>query len=141
MKTTAQKRAAALADMHEKYKALLTSAERLHRVLMAEVGLSTISPSILSIMHLVAEHFDLPITILTAHTRANEHCQARHIAMYLCMQLTNFGSIRIGDAFDHDYSSVLYAKKTMLDRMSVEPELAATIDLLKTRASQALQAA
>jgi len=141
MNTVAAVRAQALAKFEAAYGAMLSSAEELRTVLLAEAGLGTTHPRVLRIMRVVAEAYNLPLSALASHTRTENYVLPRHIAMVLCLRLTTLGTLRIGTAFNRDHSSVLHAKKAIGSRLLTDHAMAETIRQLEIRAAEALKAA
>ena len=64
--------------------------------------------------------------------RQMEFVIARHVAMYLCRELTNSSLISIGKHFgNRDHSTVIHACKTIENKMKTDESLAARIKNLK----------
>jgi len=73
--------------------------------------------TIAAIQQATAKYFGCTVNDLTANRLA--HARARHVAMYLCREMTGKSFPTIGRAFgDRDHSTVIYACR------KVEMELA-----------------
>jgi len=58
----------------------------------------------------VSERFDISIGELTGHGRSQPISYPRHVAMYLCRELTDSSLPKIGREFGgRDHTTVLYA--------------------------------
>ena len=63
-----------------------------------------------SIQKLVAQHFSIPVNLITGTSRRKEVAEARHIAIYLCKQLTSSSLKTIGLNFNgRDHSTVIHS--------------------------------
>ena len=66
--------------------------------------------SIERIQEAVSEHFDISLQELTGHGRSQPITYPRHVAMYLCRELTDSSLPKIGREFGgRDHTTVLYA--------------------------------
>jgi chromosomal replication initiator protein len=66
--------------------------------------------SIGRIQEAVSQRFDIPVHELTGHGRAQPISYPRHVAMYLCRELTDSSLPKIGKEFGgRDHTTVLYA--------------------------------
>ena len=66
--------------------------------------------SIERIQRVVSEHFDISLQELTGHGRSQPISYPRHVAMYLCRELTDSSLPRIGREFGgRDHTTVMYA--------------------------------
>lgn len=82
------------------------------------------NPKISKVQQIVADHYRVPISVMTSRLKPNVFVEPRHVAMTLCSELTNFRSAVIGSCFNRDHSSVLYARQSVRDRMKCEPDFA-----------------
>ncbi|MDR1048973.1 MAG: chromosomal replication initiator protein DnaA [Synergistaceae bacterium] len=66
--------------------------------------------SVSAIQNTVAETFEIGVEELTSSKRTAEITQARHIAMYLCRELTDMSLIDVAKAFQRkDHTTVIHA--------------------------------
>jgi chromosomal replication initiator protein len=87
---------------------------------IAEKKLSEITPE--AVQRAVAKAFDLPVEEIRNDCRRKELVTARHIAMYLCRELTPFSGVAIGKAFGgKDHATVIHACKKVEKRMNEDP--------------------
>ena len=97
---------------------------------LAEVVLEALLPnsdtlevSAASILAITAEYFDISIEELRGPGKTRSIAQARQISMYLCRELTDLSLPKIGETFDRDHTTVMYAerkiKKEMAERRKV----------------------
>ncbi len=82
------------------------------------------------VVELVAQSFQLPVTLLTSQTRKKNVAEPRQIAMYLARQLTDNSLHTIGLAFGRDYSTVIHSVKKVEQSLEREPDLRAQVDRL-----------
>ncbi|WP_132992629.1 chromosomal replication initiator protein DnaA [Gordonia zhaorongruii] len=91
---------------------------------LAEVVLKALIPddraieiSAASILAITAEYFDISIEDLRGPSKMRSVTQARQISMYLCRELTDLSLPKIGEAFDRDHTTVMYAVKKINKEM------------------------
>ncbi len=90
--------------------------------------------SIRRIQEVVAEHFGLTVHDLKARNRSRNLVYPRHVAMYLTRLLTNSSLPAIGHEFGgRDHTTVLHACEKMAAALDQDPQVAATVNLLKKR--------
>lgn len=82
------------------------------------------NPKILRIQQTVADHYQVPISVMTSKLKPSVFVEPRHVAMTLCMELTQYRTAIIGQSFNRDHSSILYARGSVHDRIKLEPEFA-----------------
>jgi chromosomal replication initiator protein len=70
---------------------------------------ATRNVSIEDIQKTVSEYYKIKLTDLLSKKRNRQVVRPRHIAMWLCRQVTQFSLPVIGDAFDRDHTSVMSA--------------------------------
>jgi chromosomal replication initiator protein len=76
------------------------------------------------VMEKVAKQFNLPEKALAAQNRSRDIAQARHIAIYLCKQLTNASLAEIGVKMGkRTHATVLHSIKLINDQMEFDPVL------------------
>jgi len=85
------------------------------------------------IVELVAEEFQLPVTLLTSQTRKKNVSEPRQIAMYIARQVTDNSLHTIGLAFGRDYSTVIHSVKKVELALDKEPGLKNQVDRLMAR--------
>ncbi len=78
---------------------------------------SEITPA--TIISITADYFGIPVDELTGKNRGRVYVTSRHIAMYLCRQLTDLSLPKIGESFgDRDHTTVMYAVKKVEDQIA-----------------------
>lgn len=63
------------------------------------------------VIDVVAKYFRVTRDELTGPRRTKKVSEARHVAMYLCRQLTDISLLKVGEAFGRDHSTVMYANE------------------------------
>ncbi|MDE8442622.1 helix-turn-helix domain-containing protein, partial [Klebsiella pneumoniae] len=64
------------------------------------------------ILSTVAQYYGVTVDDLRGSSRAQQYAIARHVAMYLCRDLTDLSLPKIASIFgNRDHSTVLYANK------------------------------
>jgi chromosomal replication initiator protein len=82
----------------------------------------------------VAEHFDVRLADMTSKRRPANIAFPRQVAMYLARRHTKSSLNEIGDAFGgRDHGTVLYACKTVQDRMGREDQVRQLVFLLTSQ--------
>ena len=109
-------------------------AEIVLRDLIADA--STIQISAATIMAATAEYFDTTVEELRGPGKTRALAQSRQIAMYLCRELTDLSLPKIGQAFDRDHTTVMYAQKKILNEMAYRREIFDHVKELTTRIRQ-----
>ena len=70
-----------------------------------------------SIKRIVCKNFNIKISDMESSNRAVKYSHPRHIAMYLCRNLTDLSLPKIGEFFgNRDHSTVIYS----FDKISAE---------------------
>ena len=96
------------------------------------------SPSIITIEYiqkLVAEYFSIKPDIIIGNSRRKEVAIARHIAMFLCKQLTDSSLKTIGLHFGRrDHSTVIHSLRTVENKYLNDSSLSKHIDILTEKA-------
>ena len=81
----------------------------------------------------VAEHYNLSEKAITSQNRSKEISQARHIAIYLCKQLTHCSLTEIGFQMGRrTHATVLHSIRYINDQLDVDPILRQRISQLKS---------
>lgn len=92
-----------------------------------------------AIQNLVAEHFNIPVKCLSEEGRKRSLVVPRHVAIYLCKQLTNHSLKAIGKAFGgRDHSTILYSCRTVQDMMDTDPTFRANVEELEKKVKMSL---
>ncbi len=113
-------------------KRLALRAEHLHcplsvelaREILAEISSAAVIVSINDIIEQTARHFNLRLADLQSKRRTRSLVTPRHVAMFLCRELTQFSLPAIGDAFRCHHSSILHAWRKISSALHTDPELA-----------------
>lgn len=94
---------------------------------------SPVSPE--DVLNAVIEHYNISHEELVGRSRRKESVRPRHVAMYLCRELTPLSFAAIGRRFGgRDHSTVSHACQKVSDRLDVQPELEEEIDSVKRQA-------
>ena len=87
-----------------------------------------------AIQNVVADYFGMKASELKSRRRTKRVATVRHIAMYLCRQLTDLSLVDIGRDFGgRDHSTVISACLKIEREIERDPQLAETIELLTRR--------
>ena len=84
----------------------------------------------------VAIFYDISPSAITGQSRYSPIVRARHTAMYLVRELTDFSYTHIGGYFGRDHSTVVHAVQRVKARLEREPKLAAEIETIKARLNE-----
>lgn len=88
--------------------------------------------SVAVIIDVVSRYYDISVEDIMSKKRTRNITVARHIAIFLCRSLTNLSFPEIGKAFNGiHHTSVMGAFESINEKISVNPELKASIDELK----------
>jgi hypothetical protein len=88
--------------------------------------------TIAHIQNVVAKSFDMTRADLMGNRRTHKHIMPRHIAMYLCKEMTKHSLPEIGRRFGgRDHTTALYAVQKIAARCVSDPALAIEIAALK----------
>ncbi len=86
------------------------------------------------ILRTVAKYYSIPEDLLRHKTRRKEVVTARHIAMFLCKEITNHSYKTIGLHFGRrDHSSVIHAVQSVNEMIVCQEDFQETLDALKQR--------
>ncbi len=85
------------------------------------------------IQRTVAEHFDLRTTDLTGKRRSKDIAWPRQIAMHLSRTMTSQSFPVIGQAFNRNHATILYAHDQISERAKDDRALQQTIAILKDK--------
>ncbi|MBN1291872.1 MAG: chromosomal replication initiator protein DnaA [Candidatus Latescibacteria bacterium] len=90
------------------------------------------------IQKLVAQHFSLPVNLITGTSRRKEVAEARHIAIYLCKQLTSSSLKTIGLNFSgRDHSTVIHSTQKIEKKLQSDSSFSKLIQSLTNQAKNA----
>jgi chromosomal replication initiator protein len=109
-------------------------AEIVLRDLIADA--STTQISIATIMAATAEYFETTVEELRGPGKTRAVALSRQIAMYLCRELTDMSLPKIGQAFERDHTTVMYAEKKIRKEMASRREVFDNVKELTTRIRQ-----
>jgi chromosomal replication initiator protein len=109
-------------------------AEVVLRDLIADTGTMQISAA--AIMAVTAEYFQTTVEELRGPGKTRSLAQCRQIAMYLCRELTDLSLPKIGQAFDRDHTTVMYAQKKIRGELAQRREVFDDVKELTTRIKQ-----
>tara|TARA_B100000686_G_C16713989_1_gene930884 strand:- start:294 stop:1637 length:1344 start_codon:yes stop_codon:yes gene_type:complete len=88
--------------------------------------------SLEQVCKLVASHYDISEKKLYGKSRIVDIVNARHVAMFLCRELTQNSLIFIGKHFGkRDHSTVIHACKAVEEKISLDSSVKKNINLLK----------
>ncbi|QKT05767.1 chromosomal replication initiator protein DnaA [Gordonia sp. X0973] len=96
-------------------------AEAVLRNLLPETGAVEVSAA--RIMAVSADYFDVTVEQLKGPSRKAEIITPRHIAMYLCRELTDLSLPKIGDEFNRDHTTVMNADRKVRKDMAANREI------------------
>ncbi len=98
---------------HKQYASTDLSLEAVQQIVGRIV--SSVKPLIsLEVVHqTTAAYFEIEPNALLSATRTQTLTRARHLAIYLSRQYTQHGTQRIGNYFNRDHTTILYALKTI----------------------------
>jgi chromosomal replication initiator protein len=87
-----------------------------------------------SIQNLISEYFSISNELITGESRKKEVAVARHIAIYLCKQLTASSLKTIGLHFGgRDHSTIIHSLKYIENNIASDPEFSKQIHLLSQK--------
>lgn len=102
--------------------------------------MSTNTDCIVIIQECVAAHFGVSVADILGSRRLRRIAFPRQIAMYLSRQMTNVTLTVIGEHFNQrDYSTVLYACRTVETQMEVDAKTRAALSALKEKVTARLE--
>ncbi len=85
------------------------------------------------IQRTVAEHFELRVTDITGKKRSKDIAWPRQIAMHLSRTMTSQSFPVIGEAFNRNHATILYANDQVSERVKDDRALQQTIAILKDK--------
>lgn len=88
------------------------------------------------IIETVAEHYRIPIEHIISKKRNANIVRPRHVAMYICHELTDVPLNLIGSSFGkRDHSTVVHACNKIEEELLVDKQLASEIEVIKKKIS------
>ena len=115
-----------------------TLAEMVLKDIISDPAGEEITPAL--IMGQTADYFDISIDDLCSANRSRTIVNARHIAMYLCRELTDLSLPKIGREFGgRDHTTVMSANKKIRTLMSERRSTFTQVTELTSRIKQAAQ--
>ncbi|MCP2159897.1 chromosomal replication initiator protein [Williamsia serinedens] len=112
----------------------LALAEIVLQALLPDTGSVEINaPTILAI---TAEYFGISVDELRGPGKTRSIAQARQISMYLCRELTDLSLPKIGETFDRDHTTVMYADKKIRKEMAERRKVYDYVQELTARIKQ-----
>ncbi|GAC66766.1 chromosomal replication initiator protein DnaA [Gordonia soli] len=109
-------------------------AEIVLQALLPDSG--TLEVSAASILAITAEYFDISVDELRGPGKTRSIAQARQISMYLCRELTDLSLPKIGETFDRDHTTVMYAEKKIRKEMAERRKVYDHVQELTARIKQ-----
>ena len=88
------------------------------------------------IQRTVAEHFDLRVSDLTGKRRSKDIAWPRQIAMHLSRSMTTQSFPVIGQAFNRNHATILYAHDQVTERAKDDRGLQQTIAIIKDKVNK-----
>jgi chromosomal replication initiator protein len=79
--------------------------------------------NIYNIIQSVSDYYHVMPSDLSGKRRTWHLSQVRHVAMYLCKKFTKETVAAIAKAFRRDHTTVLYAVKTITERLAVDMDI------------------
>jgi chromosomal replication initiator protein len=91
-----------------------------------------INMSLETIQRVTADYFSLTLADLKGKKRTTNIVLARHLAMFVAREITEFSTTDIGQAFGgRDHATVMHACQKIEERLKIDPALATNIENLK----------
>ncbi|MFW0783719.1 chromosomal replication initiator protein DnaA [Gordonia sp. CPCC 206044] len=109
-------------------------AEVVLQALLPNAG--TLEVSAASILAITAEYFDISVEELRGPGKTRSIAQARQISMYLCRELTDLSLPKIGETFDRDHTTVMYAERKIRKEMAERRKVYDHVQELTARIKQ-----
>ncbi len=111
-----------LAVAKASYAQFMRDADLLMHSIRTETGdFLAERPRIKTIVDTVAAHFKQPVSVLVSRVNKGEVVKVRHIAMFLCRNMTDYGFEVIGHAFQRDHGTVISACAAIESRIETRP--------------------
>ena len=105
-------------------------AQRELKDIFSDPKQGSMSPDIIT--RIVAENFNLSPNDLKGKSRKSGIMKPRHIAIFLCRELTDYSSTEIGEAFGgRDHATVLHSHRIIQETSRADSGLDSTLERLK----------
>ena len=125
--------------LKEELRGIISRAEAMLESLDKTVGTGKgRRPVITAIQEIVAEQFELPIHVMSCKARPDHYVRARHTAMVLARELTNYSLPEIEAAFAKASGTVLAAMGSVARRLISEPRYRSQLDTCRALCSARL---
>jgi chromosomal replication initiation ATPase DnaA len=115
-------------------------AEALKAAMGSLAGAAMAPGPIAVIQETVAVYYGFGRIDLLGRTRTIDLVAARHVAMFLCLQLLKTTLTKIGAAFLRDHGTVMHARSAVLNRQATNAEFASELLILRELCRAALVA-
>lgn len=116
----------------EKVEITLDIAERELKDIISPDAKREVTPE--SIIKTVAEHFNISTADLASKKRNSEIVLPRHIAMYLCREMTDVSLSAIGTLLGKkDHTTVLNGADKISTKVQKDPTLKTTVDIIRKK--------
>lgn len=90
-------------------------------------------PHVADIQAAVCDEFHIKRKDMTADRRARMFARPRHVAMYLCHEMTALSTPAIARHFNRDHTTVMYACRVVERIMQQDSTFAAIVERLRYR--------
>ena len=107
--------------------------DELLKDLLTKEELSVVSVDL--IQKTVADHFDLRVSDITGKRRSKDIAWPRQIAMHLSRTMTNQSFPSIGEKFERNHATVLYAHEQIDEKSKKDNKLLQTLKIIKEKIS------
>ena len=107
--------------------------DELLKDLLTKEELSVVSVDL--IQKTVADHFDLRVSDITGKRRSKDIAWPRQIAMHLSRTMTNQSFPSIGEKFQRNHATVLYAHEQIDEKSKKDNKLLQTLKVIKEKIS------
>ncbi len=87
-----------------------------------------------TIIEVVAEHFEIPVSDLLGKKRNKEIVMPRQVAMYVAREMAGMSYPDIGRAFDRDYTTVIHSYEKVKAELKKDTGLRGAISEIRSRA-------
>ncbi len=120
----------------EKKEITLELAEESLKDIISPDAKREITPEL--IISVVAEHFHISPDDIKGEKRNSEIVYPRQIAMYLCLDMTNVGTKRVGDIMgNRDHSTIIHGQRKIASELQTSENTRNLIDILKKKINPA----
>ena len=103
------------------------------------LGTTQVQPvGIERIAEVVARHYNVTLEDLMSPRRNQEIAYPRHLACYLCREMTGSSFPHIGTFFDRDHSTIMHSVRSIKKLLETDDKVAAEITYLRGRIASGL---